>query len=408
MDSLAGNAPRASEKTAPPDAAPLVARVTAGFAATFGGPPASVWFAPGRVEVLGNHTDYNEGYVLSAALAEGVAFALRPLAGTRGRLCALDFGRKVELDAARPAPMPTAAWANYALGALHFVRERAGGAPRGFEAAFAGDLPVGGGLSSSAALSVSAALAFAELYGAALSPLDIARIAQRAEHEFAGVRCGLLDPISSLFGAAQSMVFTDFRTLEVRRVALPPGTAFLICNTGVKHRLVDSAYNERRAACERAAAHFAARLPHPVRALRDVSPAEWQAEKSGLDPDDARRAAHPIGENARVLQGVARLAAGDAAGFGALLRESHRSSVENFENSCRELDLAVAAFERQPGVWGARLTGGGFGGSALAFVEESRAEAIAQAVARETTRAFGRATAVRRIRPSNGARRIGD
>jgi len=391
----------------PPPSSPLADRVIAGFADAFGGPPSAVWFAPGRVEVLGNHTDYNEGYVLSAALAEGVAFAVRPADGARGRMLALDLGRRVEFDAARPAPLPAAAWANYALGALHFLRERAGAvAPRGFDAAFGGDLPAGAGLSSSAALSVSAALAFAELHGVALPMLELARVAQRAEHEFAGVRCGLLDQISSLFGAARSLVFTDFRTLEIRRVALPPGVAFLVCNTGVKHRLADSAYNERRAACERAAAHFAARLPHPVRALRDVSMAEWRAERAGLDAADARRAAHPIGENERVLAGVARLAAGDAAGFGALLRESHRSSAEYFENSCRELDLAVAAFERQSGVWGARLTGGGFGGSALAIADESRAEAIARAVAGELTREFGRPTAVRRVRPSDGARRL--
>lgn len=390
-----------------PVPAPLSERVLQGFRDAFGGPPSSVWFAPGRVEVLGNHTDYNEGYVLSAALAEGVAFAVRPADTVRGRILALDLGRQVEFDAARPAPLPAAAWANYALGALHFLRERTGvAAPRGFDAAFGGDLPVGAGLSSSAALSVSAALAFAELHGVVLPMLELARVAQRAEHEFAGVRCGLLDQISSLFGAEQALVFTDFRTLEIRRVALPPGVAFLICNTGVKHRLVESAYNERRAACERAAAYFATRLAHPVRALRDVSMAEWRAESAGLDSADARRAAHPIGENERVLSGVARLAAGDAAGFGELLRESHRSSVEYFENSCRELDRAVAAFERQPGVWGARLTGGGFGGSALAVADESRVNRIAEAVADELGREFKRRIQVRCVRPSAGARRL--
>lgn len=384
----------------------LVERVRAAFAEAYSGAPACVWFAPGRVEVLGNHTDYNEGYVLSAALAEGVAFAVRAAKDSRSRLYALDLNRRVEFETARPAPMPSAAWANYVLGVAHFLRAHIGADAPAFDAAFAGDVPLGAGLSSSAALTVSATLALAELHGVRLPPLEAARIAQRAEHEFAGVRCGLLDQISSLFGAAHSLVFTDFRTLEVRRVALPPQTAFLLCNTGVKHRLVDSAYNERRAACERAAAYFAARLPHPVRALRDVSMDEWRAHRDGLDPVTARRAAHPIGENERVLAGVERLAAGDAAGFGALLRESHRSSVENFENSCRELDLVVAAFERQPGVWGARLSGGGFGGSVLAFVEEGRADAIAEAVAREASKALGRVTMVRRVEPSDGARRV--
>lgn len=389
-----------------PSFSALIERVRAGFAEAYGGAPQCVWFAPGRVEVLGNHTDYNEGYVLSAALAEGVAFAARPAHDARSRLCALDLNRRIEFDAVRPAPMPSAAWANYALGVAHFLSAHIGAAPVAFDAAFAGDVPLGAGLSSSAALAVSATLALAELHGVRLPPLDAARIAQRAEHEFAGVRCGLLDQISSLFGAAHALVFTDFRTLEVRRAALPSGAAFLLCNTGVKHRLVDSAYNERRAACERAAAYFAARLPHPVRALRDVSMEEWRSHRDGLDPVTARRAAHPIGENERALAGVERLSAGDAAGFGALLKESHRSSVENFENSCRELDLVVAAFERQPGVWGARLSGGGFGGSVIAFVAEERADAIAEAVAQEASRALGRAAEVRRVEPSDGARRV--
>ncbi len=384
----------------------LIERVHSRFAERFGGPPAALWFAPGRVEVLGNHTDYNEGFVLSAAISEGVVFALRPAEGARGRLLSVDLRREAEFDAARPAPTPENSWANYPLGALHFLLRQYAAPPRGFDAAFAGDLPIGAGLSSSAALTVAATLALAELHGLSVPPLEVARIAQRAEHEFAGVKCGLLDQISSLFGEEHALVFTDFRSLDVRRIALPPGAAFLLCNTGVKHRLVDSAYNQRRAACERAAAHFAARLPHPVRALRDVTSAEWAIAKEGLDPEAARRAAHPIGENERVLEGVRRLAAGDAAGFGALLYESHESSARNFENSCRELDIVVEAFRRRPGALGARLSGGGFGGSVIALVEERRADEIARAVEAEAGAAIGHATPVMKIHPAAGARRI--
>jgi galactokinase len=397
----------ANEKTATGTESPLKRKVVEAFAARFGAPPTLGWFAPGRVEVLGNHTDYNEGYVLSAALAQGIVFLLRPAppGATRGRLLAVDLEREIQFDPARPAPMASAAWANYTLGALHFLSEQIARALRPFDAAFGGDLPVGAGLSSSAALAVASTLALAELHGIELSRLDAARIAQRAEHEFAGVRCGLLDQISSLFGAEGALVFTDFRTLDVRTAALPATVEFLLCNTGVKHRLVDSAYNQRRAACERAVAHFAARLSHPVRALRDVSMTEWEDYRHGLDAEDARRAAHVIGENDRVRAGVERLAANDAAGFGALMNASHESSRRLFENSCPELDFCVEAF-RHAGALGARLSGGGFGGSVIALAEASRAEDIARTVAKEAERRFRRPTPVHGFRPAGGARRL--
>jgi len=385
----------------------LFARVGTAFRSHFGLEPAFAYFAPGRVEVLGNHTDYNEGFVLSSALAQGVMMAMRPAdpSSRTARLYAADLEERWEFDPFCPAPASTAPWANYILGVLHGLMTRHGARPRAFDAAFGGDLPLGAGLSSSAALSVASALALAELLELRLDRLAMARVAQQAEHEFAGVRCGLLDQISSLFGRPDALVFTDFRTFEVQTVPLPPNTAFLLCNTGVKHRLVDSAYNERRAACERAAAHFAQRLSHPVHALRDVSMAEWAQHREGLDPEAARRAAHVIGENERVLAGVERLRAGDAEGFGALMSASHESSRTQFENSCPELNFCVEAL-RHAGALGARLSGGGFGGSVIALARANEADTIAASVATAAEQQLGRPVTVMLFHPAGGARRV--
>jgi galactokinase len=269
---------------------------------------------------------------------------------------------------------------------------------------FLGDVPLGSGLSSSAALEISTGLALARLYGIAVDPLRLARIGQAAEHRFAGVRCGLLDQVSSLFGRKDCLVETDFRNLTVGSVPLGEDACFLMCNTHARHALVDGEYNERRAACEAAAAHFARVLPHPVRALRDVSWAEWESHRGGLDQTMARRAAHPIGENERVLRAARSLAAGDLAALGREMFASHESSRRYFENSCPELDAIVEAAQSIPGVLGARLSGGGFGGSAVVLVHPRDAESATAALDAAYARRFGKPCETRLIRPSDGAR----
>jgi galactokinase len=235
-------------------------------------------------------------------------------------------------------------------------------------------------------------------------PLELARIGQAAEHDYVGVKCGLLDQISSLHGRDDALVMSDFRTLAVRNVPLGHGATFLVCNTAVKHALVESEYNERRARCEEAARDFARVLPHPVAALRDVSLEEWRAHAGRMDPVTARRAAHIVGENARVLEGCDRLAQGDLAAFGRLMFDSHESSRTQFENSCGELDALVSAARRHGRVLGARLSGGGFGGSAVMLVRVGEAAAVAADMAAAYTRAFGHPCATLEIRPSAGAR----
>ncbi len=366
--------------------------------------PTVAAFAPGRVEVLGNHTDYNEGFVLSAAIDRGTFFLAAPRTDGRCRLSdAVHPDLQSEFPAANPSPIKNQeSWTNYVRGvwALLAPPERA----TGFDGVIAGDIPLGAGLSSSAALEISAAIAFRDIFGLKTDPLELARIGQAAEHRYAGVKCGLLDQVTSLFGQLDHLVETDFRSLNVRRPPFPANARLIVCNTGVKHQLVESAYNERRTHCEEAAAWFRARLPHPVSALRDVSMAEWEQWAAQMPPILAKRSAHVIGENERVVKGVQFLREGRLDRFGRLMFESHASSRYNFQNSCPALDFLVERAQRLPGVLGARLSGGGFGGSVVVLAETPRAESIATALRRSAEMEFGRTLDPLILRPSEGAR----
>ena len=380
----------------------ILEKVTRQFERYFGGAPTAAAFAPGRIEVLGNHTDYNEGYVLSAAIDAGTVFAARPSSGARCRVVAGDVPAEAAFDVRAPQPDAATPWANYVKGVvagLHAQRPF----PHGFDGVFLGNLPLGAGLSSSAALEISTAMAVCALYDLPIDRMNLAKIGQRAEHEYAGVKCGLLDQISSLFGRRNHAVMTDFRTLAVEALPMDGCACFLMCNTNVKHELVSSAYNERRAACEAAAAHFGRVLKHPVKTLRDVTMAEWEANRGGLDPTVARRAAHVIGENERVMKGRDCLKGGDLAGVGRLMFASHESSRRQFENSCRELDILVDAARAIPGVMGARLSGGGFGGSVVALIHPRDAETAGGALSAAYRNATGRECDVRIVSASDGA-----
>jgi galactokinase len=368
----------------------------------FGSAPAVAAYAPGRVEILGNHTDYNEGYVLSAAIDCGTCFLAAPAQDSTCRLVAGDLMEEVVFDAG-DAPRPSdKGWPNYVVGVLAGLRSH-GETGRGFNGLFYGNVPLGAGLSSSAALEMAAGLALCALYGISLDRLDLARIGQAAEHDYAGVKCGLLDQIASLFGSPKMLVMTDFRTLAVQTVPLGPDVCFLMCNTNVKHALVDGEYNERRRRCEEATQFFASCLPHPVTALRDVTWGEWEQHSSQMDPVASNRAAHVIGENTRVLRARELLEAEQLEEFGTLMFESHESSRVRFENSCVELDFLVHSARNIPGVMGARLSGGGFGGSVVVLLHPRDVEVATHALSATYLKEFGRPCDVRTIRPSAGA-----
>lgn len=325
-------------------------------------------YAPGRVELLGNHTDYNEGVVLGAAIDRGVCVRGRSRDDDVLRLRARTFG-EADVSLSDLRPLEENRWANYALGVVDELIKL--GAPiRGFDAQISGDLPVGSGLSSSAAFELATALFLLKLFRRAIAPLEIAKACQRAEHRFVGVQSGLLDQVVSLFGRANCAVFFDARTEEIRTVPFPPGLALIIAESGKKRELASGEYNTRREETRAAASLLG------VRALRDVT-SPMLAQRSNLPDLLRRRAQHIVDENERVWRAVELLEAGDGTGFGELMNASHESSRHNFENSTRELNSLVAIAQKLPGVLGARLTGGGFGGATVTLCQRARAEEIA-------------------------------
>ena len=345
----------------------------------FGRKPQVLAYAPGRVEILGNHTDYNEGYVLSAAINFGTNFAVSPRDDMEAHLWAGDIMEETVFDPANPQRTKDKMWSNYVKGVLAGLNAIKT-APHGFDAMFLGDIPLGSGLSSSAALEISAGFALAKLYGITVPDLEMARIGQKAEHDFAGVKCGLLDQFSAIHGKKDHLVWSDFRTFDVKSVPISPEVCFMLCNTKVRHSLADGDYNERRQRCEQAAAFFDSVLDRKITALRDVSWEEWNRHRTGMDDIVARRSAHPVGENERVLAGIEMLRENNLSGFGKLMFESHNSSRYYFDNSCPELDTIVDAAAGIPGVYGARLSGGGFGGSAVLMVAKGETENVSERV----------------------------
>ncbi|MFA6174153.1 MAG: galactokinase [Kiritimatiellales bacterium] len=370
----------------------------------FGKTPESIAWAPGRIEVLGNHTDYNAGTVLSAAIDLGHCFCISRSARPGIHLYAADAEQRARFDVTDTAKVPNIGSGNYVKGVFYFIQEYLGHKIDGLDCTSFGAVPLGAGLSSSAALEVSAAFAVLKILGVTVDKKEIARLCQKAEHQFAGTKCGLLDQFSSIFGIGHGLIHSDFRTLDVSSVSLPDDIEFLVVNPRVKHSLADSPYNERRERCEQAAAQLAELLPHPVAALRDVSPEEFAANRSRIAEGAAKRAAHVIGEIDRVERGVELLRHQDIKSFGQFLFESHQSSVENFENSCPELDIVVEA-ARAAGAPGARLSGGGFGGCAIVMVQKQQAQAVSEKIS-ATCRAKGITPEFIAVTPSAGAELI--
>ena len=353
-------------------------RIKSAFAKRFGQPPKVMTRAPGRLEILGNHTDYNEGTVLSVAVdrAMHVAAGLVP-----GQLCTLvDIGTGSErtFDVNDLTNPQKGDWANYVKGLIVEMRQRSITVPA-FRAILLGTVPIAAGMSSSAALEMAMTLALSQLAGVELPWLEAARIGQACENNYVGARTGLLDQFSSLKGKAGSLVYSDFRSLQVENVPIPAGTAFVVVNSMVKHNLTNE-YNERRQACEEAV-QVLQRVYPGVKTLRDVSPAQLAAAEKELTPIVYRRACHVVGEISRVAQGVEALASGDIVQFGQLMFASHDSSRENFANSSRELDMLVKIASELPSAYGARLSGGGFGGITVHLVQAEQAAVYAKEVA---------------------------
>jgi len=349
------------------------------FDESYGCRPSWVSFAPGRVEVLGNHTDYNEGFVMPFALDRGTSLAVRERDDHLCRIVSRDFPGQAEFSLDQIESDPSISWADYPKGVLWALKSE--GLPlKGFDGAVASDVPLAAGLSSSAALEVATALAAEKLAGSDLETMSLAKLCQKAENEFVGVRCGILDQFSSLFGQPNCGLFLDCRTLEYS--VLPLGDAklsLLICDTQEKHNLISSKYNERRQECE-AAAHHLAKRDGSIRSLRDVTLSLLEKGRKDLPEDVFRRAKHVVMENERVLAGKEALERGDLDDLGRLMWKSHESSRDLFENSTEKLNFLVQTAQSLPGCLGAKLCGGGFGGCTVHLVRTETREQVREAL----------------------------
>ncbi len=372
------------------------------FASVFGRAPEFIARAPGRVEFIGNHTDYNGGTVLGAAIDRSVTVAIAARNDGRWRFSSDLAPKVVSLPVGRPKRQTgKRSWLNYPLGVIVALRKFGLRAPGGFDFYVTSDLPLGAGLSSSAAIELSSALAFLAVSGQEVPRETLVKIGRYAENHFVGVPCGILDQGVSGFGEAGKLVWIDCRGPRFATVPMPGEAQFWIFNTHTKHALVDGFYAARHKACMAAAKTLGVPL------LADATLVQLEAAKGKLAPEAYRRARHVIEEIARVGRTVKALKRGDLAAVGALLTASHESSRTLFENSTPELDFLVETLVAAPHVYGARLTGGGFGGAVMALTSKKFAAADARRVAAAYAKRFGAKPDVLRTQTGDGAALVG-
>jgi galactokinase len=360
--------------------------------------------APGRVNLIGEHTDYNDGFVMPAAIDLSVFASVWPRDDRKLEIESINFDERVEFDLDQKDPSRRGHWSDYAIG-VAVMLERAGYHLRGARLQLRGEVPVGSGLSSSAAVEVATACALTGNSHLRIDERELALLCQKAENEFVGARVGIMDQFVAFFGKADKALLLDCRSLDFELLPLPDTVNLVICNTMVKHELAASAYNERRAQCEAGVAHLAQFLPN-VRALRDVT--FEQLEQFGRDLPEVifRRCRHVITENARVLAAGEALTQGDLARFGELMAESHRSLRDDYEVSSPELDLMVELARPREGVYGARMTGGGFGGCTINLVAKEHVAEFKQNVAPEYEQRMKLKPEIYVCEASNGAEEI--
>ncbi len=349
------------------------------------GGPVRLFRAPGRVNLIGEHTDYNLGFVLPAAIDRYTYAAARPRAGRELRMYTAQITETITRSLDRLQPIR--GWGNYLAGVADGLQAQ-GLSLQGADLFVTSEVPHGAGLSSSAALEISTGLALAALSGAPFDPLHLVRAGQHAEHAFAGTQSGVMDQFISTFARAGHALRLDCRNLEWELVALPAGCALVVCNTGVKHELAGSEYNQRRKECEIGVDLLRRDRPE-IASLRDVTLAELNAHQSELTPVVFRRCRHIVTENQRVQDAVLAFPEGNFARLHRLFAASHASMRDDYEISCRELDLMVAAAEAAPGFLAGRMTGGGFGGCTVNLVRPNLVDSFRSATAHAYAQASG-------------------
>lgn len=364
----------------------MTAEIRAAFAARYGAAPAVIARAPGRVNLIGDHTDYNDGFALPLAIDRATTIAARPREDRTIRVQSEGFGAaEFELDSVDRLD----GWAGYVSGMAWALDAQVG-----WDAVISSDIPIGAGLSSSAALELAVARVVVAVEDRPWHAIDAARAGQRVENEWLGANTGLMDQLTIAVAESGAALLIDCRSLEVGPVPLPDEVAIVVLDTGTRRQVADSGYNDRRAACERAAHGLG------VTALRDASLADL--EFADLDAEDARRARHVITENARTLEVASALSGGEVERAGRLMSESHASLRDDFEASGPALDAIVDAAMAAPGCLGARMTGGGFAGCAVALVDRTALPVFLDATARSYADAWGEVGELLEVRPAAG------
>jgi galactokinase len=370
----------------------------------------NVYRAPGRVNLIGEHTDYNDGFVMPAAIQFSAWVALAPRNDRRLRIHSENLNETVEYDLDDRGRSGKHHWSDYIRGAAVCLEE-AGSRLRGADLLLKGEVPLGAGLSSSASIEVAAGYGLLDAAGIAVDRIALAQACQRAEHDFVGMHCGIMDQFISACARADQALLLDCRSLDHRYLPLGQinsngaGVRLVICNTMVKHQLAGGEYNTRRAECEAGVRRLATTLPR-IRALRDATLADLEQATPGPKDVVFRRCRHIVSENQRVLQAAEALEKGDLEMFGKLMGESHRSLRDDYEVSCPELDLMVELASGQEGVYGARMTGGGFGGCTINVVRAEQVDQFKRLVSRGYEQATGIAPEIYICSVAGGAERV--
>jgi galactokinase len=368
------------------------------------GTSAQVFRAPGRVNLIGEHTDYNDGFVMPAAIDFYTWIAVAARDDRKLVVQSTNFPDSVEVDLQSSEPSPRNHWTDYVVG-VAVMLERAGHRLRGANLLARGEVPIGAGLSSSAAIEVASAMALLSVSGLDMQRTGVAKLCQRAENEFVGARCGIMDQFISRCGRAGHALLLDCRSLDYRLLLVPHGVSLVICNTMVKHELATGEYNARRAECEEGVRRLSRFLPH-VRALRDVSLCDVEKYAASLPEIIYKRCRHVVTENERVTDAATSLERGDLPAFGKLMRDSHLSLRDDYQVSCSELDLMVDLAARLPGVFGARMTGGGFGGCTINLVQTEAVPAFKRDIANAYEKATGLAPQIFVTPAAEGAGKV--
>jgi galactokinase len=360
------------------------------FTGLFGVQPA-IYSAPGRVNLIGEHTDYNDGFVMPSAIGLRTRVAISPRSERKLLIQSREFSEFFEFDLDDLPQRATGAWWDYALGVAVVLQQR-GHTLQGANLLVESDIPIGAGLSSSAAIEVASALAVIGLIGgldgAGLPLVEVAKLCQHTENTFIGARVGIMDQFVSCLGKAGHALLLDCRSLGFELIPIPDSVRMVVCNTMVKHQHAGGEYNRRREECERGVKILTKWYPE-IRALRDISIDQLARRSNDIPETIYKRCRHVVEENQRVLDGARCLRVGNLSGFGELMRESHRSLRDLYEVSCRELDIMTEVAEGLPGYYGGRMTGGGFGGCTLNLVEGLDAEAFADRISSRYQQATG-------------------